>query len=181
MTDKRTGIEELVHSLVIAHRGAMQAFHGDTKEEEFVKRHAEMERAEQALLAHVAGLEERGEGAVELLEWVMSSTGHNVPAGTASRVREFFRKRGEPHWIGKEVRVLAWWTKPERVIRCRVLCLPLRVWSERTRRTPNYTVEPLVGLKHGRSVEEARVEDCRGWKEPAPRSALAGEDGGRDV
>jgi hypothetical protein len=57
MTDKRTGIEELVHSLVIAHRGAMQAFHGDTKEEEFVKRHAEMERAEQALLAHVAGLE----------------------------------------------------------------------------------------------------------------------------
>jgi len=81
-------------------------------------------------------------------------------------------------WIGREVVVIAWWTRPKwQRIRCRVAEAPYaglksgEVWV---------IVEPLEGFTHKRSVRALDVidpDDCSGVKRSNGHAAAAESEG----
>ena len=102
-----------------------------------------------------------------LIEWILHSLDlTHVRVGVKKMIEKFLIDHGEPHWIGKEVRVKAWWTKPNSIIRCRITELPMRTWSKRYDHKPNYIVQPLTGNPHRRAVSISRVEGNPDWEEP---------------
>lgn len=116
----------------------------------------------------LAEVEKERDEAIALLSWVVHCARGNLPPGPAAAVRDYFAVRGEPHWHGKEVRVRAWWTRPEKILRCEIVEMPARQWAAQKGWACGYEVRPLKGNPHTRCVLEERVEGCAGWMEPAP-------------